>query len=330
MTNLETMYLGLSLRNPIMVSSCGLTNSIEDLKKIEEYGAGAAVIKSIFEEQILFEAKGKASEMGLDAYYEAKNDMVQYFKENSLDKYLQFIKKAKSEIKIPLISSIHCISNNNSWISFAREIERAGADAIELNMTIVPTDKGKPSEYYENIYYEIVDSVKKEIKIPVVVKIGPHFSNLFSFAQNMFFKHKVNGLVLFNRFYQPDIDLKNKNIISGNVFSQQHEISLPLRWIGLLNSEFSHFDIAASTGVHSGEDVVKLLYAGAKVVHICSVLYKHGLEYIKTIVSGFEKWTNDNNYKTIEQFRGKLSYGKHAEAVNYERTQFMTYYSSHI
>jgi dihydroorotate dehydrogenase (fumarate) len=328
MGNLSVNYVGLELKNPIIVSSCGLTNSIENIKKIEQLGAGAVVLKSIFEEQILFEAKNKASEMGLDNFYDAKNDMVQFFKENSLNKYTQFIKNVKSEVKIPIISSIHCHTNTNTWITYAKEIENAGANALELNITIVPTDKSKSSEFYENIYYEIVDNVKKVVKIPVIIKIGPHFSNLFSFAQKMFFKHKVNGMVLFNRFYQPDIDLKNKNIISGNVFSQQHELSLPLRWIGLLNSEFSHFDIAASTGVYSGEDVAKLIYAGAKVVHICSVLYKQGLDYIKVIVTDFDKWMDENNLTDVAQFRGKLSYGKHEEAVNYERTQFMTYYSS--
>jgi dihydroorotate dehydrogenase (fumarate) len=324
MANLESKYLGIKLKNPLIVSSSGLTDSVSKIKKIESYGAGGVVVKSLFEEQINYDA-GKIIEQGRSDYPEAEDYINNYAKTNSVNEYLQLIRDAKKEVDIPVMASINCFSASR-WIEFASKIEEAGADALELNVYAFPSDKKmKPSEY-EKIYLDIAAKIKETIKIPFVFKLGSNFTNLVYMVDQLYYRGAA-GVVLFNRFYQPDIDLNNMSFKSAEVFSSPGEISRTLRWVGIVSDQVEDLDIAGSTGVHDGLAAIKLLLAGATVTQTCSVLYKNGLEYIKTIISEMEEWMGENNFKSIDDFRGKLSYSNLQDPAIYERSQFMKYFS---
>ncbi len=320
MSQLETTYLGLKLKNPVIVGSSGLTSSNEKIKKIEEKGAGAIVLKSIFEEQIKYEAGNIAN--GSDSP-EAWDYVNHYIKQNTIQEYLELIKQAKSEVKIPVIASINCVSAKE-WVGFAKSIEEAGADAIEINVFILPNDRNASAEQYENIYFDLAAKLKDTIKIPFAFKLGSHFSNLVGFIQKL----NVPGVVLFNRFYAPDIDIDNLKFTSAEVFSSPADIRNSLRWVGIISSKISNLDIAASTGVHDGKAVVKQILAGAGAVQVCSTLYKNGIDQIETILKEVEEWMNKHGYENINEFKGKMSYSKIDDPLVYERSQFMKYFSS--
>lgn len=324
MVNLKTDYLGLPLRNPIIISSSGLTDSADKIRKLDELGAGAVVVKSLFEEQIMFEA-GSAFEEGI--YPEANDYILGYSKMHSLEAYLKKIETAKKHVEIPVIASINCMSPSE-WISFAREIEAAGADAIELNIFFVAHDKDKVAEEYEKLYGEIITKVKEHLSIPVSVKIGSYFTNLVAFV-NRLYCWGVKGVVLFNRFYEPDIDIDKMKLTSSSVLSHAQDLRQSLRWVGMVSDRIRNIDIAASTGVHSGKAVIKQLLAGAKVVQLCSVLYQKGIEHLPVILNEVEAWMEKKEFATVEDYRGMLNYGKIADPAMYERSQFMKYFSSY-
>ncbi len=320
MSQLETTYLGLKLRNPVIVGSSGLTSSIDKIKKIEEKGAGAIVLKSIFEEQIKFEAGKMAN--GSDSP-EALDYVNYYVKNNKIQEYIDLIKKAKQEVKIPVIASINCVSSKE-WTGFAKSIEEAGADAIEINVFILPNDRNATAEKYENIYFELAEKLKGTLKIPFAFKLGSHFTNLVGFIQKL----NVPGVVLFNRFYAPDIDIDNMKLIAAEVFSSPADIRNSLRWVGIISSKISDLDIAASTGVHDGKAVIKQILAGANAVQVCSTLYKNGIDHLESIIKEIEEWMDKHGYNNIDEFRGKMSYAKIDDPLVYERSQFMKYFSS--
>lgn len=324
MINLETKYLGLTLKNPIVVSSSGLSNSVEKIKKIETAGAGAVVLKSLFEEQINYEA-GHVINQSED-YPEAEDYIRSYTKSNSLDAYLSLIEDAKKEVNIPIIASINCISADD-WIDFAAKIENAGADALELNIHVVTANNEIPSLDVEEVYLNIVEKVKALISIPVAVKIGSHFSNLTNLVDKLYHR-KVNGVVLFNRFYQPDIDIDSLSFTSSSVLSSENDIRNTLRWIGIVAEKVQHVDLSASTGVHDGRAAIKLLLAGATTVQVCSVLYKKGIDEIQKILAEMNAWMDEKGYTNINEIRGIMSYGKSSNPAVYERAQFMKYFSS--
>ena len=320
MSQLETTYLGLKLKNPVIVGSSGLTSSIDKIKKIEEKGAGAIVLKSIFEEQIKFEA-GKMTN-GSDSP-EAWDYVNYYVKNNTVQQYLDLIKKAKQEVKIPVIASINCVSSKE-WTGFAKSIEEAGADAIEINVFVLPNDRNATAEKYENIYFELAEKLKSTLNIPFAFKLGSHFTNLVGFIQKL----NVPGVVLFNRFYAPDIDIDNMKFTAAEVFSSPADIRNSLRWVGIISSKISKMDIAASTGVHDGKAVIKQILAGANAVQVCSTLYKNGIDHLENIIKEIEEWMNKHGYNNINEFRGKMSYAKIDDPLVYERSQFMKYFSS--
>ncbi len=320
MSQLETTYLGLKLKNPVIVGSSGLTSSIDKIKKIEEKGAGAIVLKSIFEEQIKFEA-GKLAN-GSDSP-EAWDYVNYYVKNNTVQQYLDLIKKAKQEVKIPVIASINCISSEE-WTGFAKSIEEAGADAIEINVFVLPNDRNASAEKYENIYFELAKKLKSTLNIPFAFKLGSHFTNLVGFIQKL----NVPGVVLFNRFYAPDIDIDNMKFTTSEVFSSPADIRNSLRWVGIISSKIFDLDIAASTGVHDGKAVVKQLLAGANAVQVCSTLYKNGIDHLENIINEIEEWMTKHGYNNINEFRGIMSYAKIDDPLVYERSQFMKYFSS--
>ena len=320
MNQLETTYLGLKLRSPVIVGSSGLTSSIDKIKKIEEKGAGAIVLKSIFEEQIKFEAGKMAN--GSDSP-EALDYVNYYVKNNKIQEYIDLIKKAKQEVEIPVIASINCVSSKE-WTGFAKSIEEAGADAIEINVFVLPNDRNASAEKYENIYFELAEKLKSTLNIPFAFKLGSHFTNLVGFIQKL----NVPGVVLFNRFYAPDIDIDNMKFTASEVFSNPADIRNSLRWVGIISSKIPDLDIAASTGVHDGKAVIKQILAGANVVQVCSTLYKNGIDHLENIIKEIEEWMSKHGYNNINEFRGKMSYAKIVDPLVYERSQFMKYFSS--
>ncbi len=323
--NLETTYMGLTLRNPIIVSSSGLTDSVDKIKQIEESGAGALVLKSLFEEQIDADVKTIAG-TGQQVYPEADDYIKNYIKNNSVDKYLNLVSDSKKAVKIPVIASINCISDND-WTDFAKKIEFAGADAIELNINIIPVEVDKPSQEYEQIYFDIVESVKNKVSIPVSVKIGYHFTNLLYTVSRLKYR-KADSVILFNKFYEPDIDIKELKTVSSEILSQPHDIRQSLRWVAIISGKIKDLEISASTGIHDGNAVIKQLLAGAQTVQVCSVLYKKGVEYIGTMIKDIKKWMDLNSFMQIDDFRGKMNYKNIYNHKIYERSQFIKYFSN--
>jgi len=324
MANLSTTFAGLKLRNPFIISSSGITSSLDKIRKLDTLGAGAVILKSLFEEQIIMDAGRNLD--GSD-YPEALDYVRAYTRDNSLVNYLTLIKDAKRAVNIPVIASINCISTSE-WMNFATQIESAGADALEVNVFFLPSDKEKSASEYEKVYFDVLAGIKKEISIPVIIKLCSHFTNL-TFIVNQLYFRKADGITLFNRFYEPDIDIKNLRITSAEVFSSPVDLRHTLRWIGIISSQVKNMDIAASTGVHSGEAAIKLVLAGANAIQVCSVLYKSGLEILPKMIDRFESWMIEHNYKSVEEFRGILNYSNIPDPTLYERAQFMKYFSSH-
>lgn len=322
MPNLEVNYLGLKLKNPVIVSSSGLTGTVDKIRLLEQAGAGAVVLKSLFEEQINFEA---GSLMEDHSYPEAGDYIRNYTKSHSVGNYLDLIEEAKKSVTLPVIASINCISASE-WTGFARKIEEAGADALELNVYFIPTDKFTPSAGFENIYYELVRKVTGIVSIPVSIKLGNHFTNVLALVDRLY-ALGAKGVVLFNRFYEPDIDIERMRLTSADVFSNPSDLRHVLRWIALVSDKVSLIDISASTGVHSYEAVVKQLLAGARTVQVCSLLYRKGIKEIAGLVGGLEEWMKRKGYGSVEEFRGRMTYRNIPDPSVYERSQFMKYFS---
>jgi dihydroorotate dehydrogenase (fumarate) len=323
MPNLEVSYLGMKLKNPVIASSSGLTGTAEKIRMIEQAGAGAVVLKSLFEEQINYEAGSLIMDHD---YPEAEDYIKNYTKSNSIGNYLNLIGEAKESVSIPVIASINCVSASD-WVGFSRRIEEAGADALELNVFYVPTDKFKPSSDFENVYFDIARKITDIVKIPVSIKLGNHFTNVLGVADRLY-SLGIKGVVMFNRFYEPDIDIEKMRLTSADVFSSPSDMRHVLRWVALVSDKVSLMDISASTGVHSWEAVVKQLLAGARTVQVCSLLYRQGIGEIATLLSGLEHWMDEKGYNNVDEFRGKMSYRRIPDPSAYERSQFMKYFSS--
>jgi dihydroorotate dehydrogenase (fumarate) len=341
MINLQTRYLGLELRNPIIAASCGLTNTIENIKKLDSSGIGAIVIKSMFEEQINIETEnyikdGKGNvKTFIDApdnitssriydYEEAYSYIYDYAKNNTLEKYLSFIAEAKKAANVPIIVSINCVSNYN-WYSFAKKIQDAGADAIELNIYILPSDFRRSAEDDEKVYFDIINEVKKFINIPVAIKIGYYFTSLAQSVLKLS-ESGVDGLVLFNRPYNTDIDINTLSLAPGHIFSSGSEYNHTLRWVSILSGRIK-CDLAATTGIHDYESVIKMLLAGADTVQMASVFYKRGFDVIPEFLSSISSWMKKHNFESINDFKGKLSKNNLENPAALERVQFMKLYS---
>ncbi len=323
MVDLSTKYMGLDLKNPIIIGSCGLVNSVEKIKDLEKHGAGAVVLKSLFEEQILNEIDS----MSGDSNYSEGHEYLSYFtKDYNISKHLDLIREAKKEISIPIIASINC-SNADGWTDYAKRIQDAGADALELNVFILPTDINSSSEEIEKIYFDIVKKVQKEISIPFSIKIGNYFSSLAKTVVKLS-KTSLDGIVMFNRFYNPDIDLETLEIKPSNVFSSPTDLFNTLRWIAILSDKVD-CDLVATNGIHDGAGVVKSILTGAKAVEVVSAIYKNGPEYIQKMLKEVSDWAEKNDYRSINDFRGKLSSSKEENNLVYERTQFMKYYGTY-
>jgi dihydroorotate dehydrogenase (fumarate) len=329
MADLSTKYLGLDLRNPIVIGSSGLTNSVKEIVELDKNGAGAVVLKSIFEEQIILQAEHslkQAEEHGM--MYTELSETLDYIdvhvKEKELGNYLALIKEAKSKVQIPVIASINAITAHE-WTSFAKRIEEAGADALELNIFIMPFNLEADCEKNEQAYYDILKKVKSQVTIPVSVKISPYFSNLGKVVKTLE-ANGADGVVLFNRFSTPDIDIQNMKVTHGDILSHASDIANSLRWIAILAKRVN-LSLAASTGVHDGEAVVKQLLAGATVTQMTSAIYKHGPSYVLDVLKFVNDWMESKGFNYIDQVRGKLSQAANENANAYERMQFMKYFS---
>jgi len=327
MTNLNIKYLGLDLKNPIIAGSSGLTNSIEHLKAIEEAGAGAVVLKSIFEEEIYLEFAHEFSKLGpMDNNLEFLDYYDYQIRKDNLKNYLALISEARKELSIPVIASINCITAQE-WGFFARKVEDAGADAIELNMFILPTNLSQTNHDNESMYFDIISRIASKIKIPLAIKISPYFSNLGGIIRDLSFS-EIKGLVLFNKFYSPDVDINHQKIISSDVLSHDSDYKLTLRWIGMMANRVNS-DLSASTGIHDWQTVVKMLLVGATTVQVVSALYRGGFSVITDMINNLEKWMVANGYDSIGDFRGKLSMDNSTNLAEFERVQFMRNFGEH-
>lgn len=326
MADLTTTYMGLKLRNPIIAASSGLTNSVEDIKEFEENGAGAVVLKSIFEEEIRRELEKDMGSMNMETflYPETMDYYDNYAEDDSLTNYLRLIREAKQAVNIPIIASINCVTAEK-WPYYAETLQDAGADALELNVFVMPSDFEKSSEENEKVYFDIVNEVQKHVKIPVSLKISFYSSNLGAFIQKLS-NTGIRGLVLFNRFYSPDIDINNFDMLSTNVTSSPSELPISLRWIGIMHNRVG-CDLAATTGIHDGAAIIKQILAGANAVQIASAFYKNGKGIIKYMLSDLTTWMDQKDFKTLDDFRGKMSQDKAQNPAAYERMQFMKYFS---
>ncbi len=323
--DLSVSYLGLKLKSPIVVGSSSLTQSLGNLKKIERAGAGAVVLKSIFEEEIFNEyeslvreeLKEKVPNLEYLDYYDYK------IKEDNIKGYLGLIKKAKSNIKIPVIASINCVCSYE-WSFFAKKIQEAGADALEVNLFILPSDFSKTSEDIEKKYFQLAEKIKEDLNIPVAVKISYYFSNLAAFTKQLS-ESGIQGIVAFNRFFHPDFDIDNFTILPSNILSHSSDLAISLRWTAILSGRLG-CDLIASTGVHDGASVIKLLLAGADAVQVVSALYKHGINYIEDMTEDLKAWMIKHDFEKIDDFKGKMSQINSPNPAEYERVQFMRYF----
>ncbi len=325
MKNLETNYLGLTLKNPLIAGSSGYTDSLDKLKKIEDEGAGAVILKSLFEEEILHEMKETFNQMtSQDFIYPETSNFFEYEEiEDTLSKYVRLVSDAKKSLSIPVIASINCVSSQK-WTFFAEQLEEAGADALEINAFVLPSEFGKTSEQYEKVYFDIVKEVKKHTKLPIALKLSSYFSNLAEILQQLS-KTEVGALTLFNRFYSPDFNLNNLKLESTHVLSNSNDYVKTLHWIGLMAGKVD-CDLSASTGVHDADTFIKMLLAGADTVQIASALYKKNYKAISELLKGLEDWMDTKEYDSITDFKGKMSKAKVRNPAIYERVQFMKYF----
>ena len=320
MADLSTSYLGLKLRNPIIVASGPKTSNIESLKKCEENGAGAVVLKSIFEEQIETEV-GK--QLVKNSEFLDHSDFSEYFtnvsKDYYLDSYLKLLQDAKRELSIPVIASINC-SDISTWEEYISSFEKTGADAIELNYYPIAQDRRVSGEDVDKALFKFAKRMRKSTNLPVSIKMGDNYSSL-AYTISELDKIGINGLVLFNRFFRPDIDIENEKMSHLGGVSSFNEYAPSLRWIALMSSEVK-CSLAANRGIHSSSTVIKMLLAGAAACQICTVYLKDET-IIKTMCDELSAWMDKKNYKTIDEFKGKMAQENLANGSAWERTQYM-------
>lgn len=328
--DISTKYLGKKLKSPIVPSASPLSRDVSSIRLMEDSGAGAVVLESLFEEQIIHEKN--ELDYFLSQGTESFAESLSYFPEAEMynfgpDEYLEHIRKAKEAVDFPVIASLNGVSKGG-WIDYARKMQDAGADAIELNTYYLATDPDKDGKVLEDNYLEIVTAVKKSVTIPVSLKLSPFFTSMSSMAKK-FDQIGVDGLVLFNRFYQPDIDLESLEVVPNLVLSTSESMRLPLRWIAILYGRIKA-NLAATTGIHTSEDVLKMLMAGADVTMVCAVLFQNGIGKITQILEGVRKWMEEHEYESVEQMKGSMSHKSVAEPAAFERANYMRVLKSYI
>ena len=328
MTDLTTTYLGMTLKSPLVVSANPLSDDIDNIRKMEDAGAAAVVLYSLFEEQIEIEQRDLHHHLtyGTESYSEA----LSYFPEpqqfiSTLDRYLALISNARKATDIPIIASLNG-NHTGGWTHFARQLEKAGASALELNIYNIPVDFDKTALELENEYIDILKAVKSEVMIPVAVKLSPFFTNMAHMAKKLA-DAGADGLVLFNRFYQPDVDLEALEVYPHVLLSTPAEMRLPLRWIAILHGRIKA-NLAATTGIHTSEDALKMLMVGADVTMMASAVLRHGIDHIRSVEAGLKVWMEEHEYESVAQMRGSMSYLKGGNGAAFERAQYIRSVSS--
>ena len=328
--DLTTNYLGLKLRSPLVVSASPLSEDVDNIKRMADAGASAVVLYSLFEEQLRHDRLElqQRLESGTESFAEA----LTYFPEPEEfrlgpEEYLDHIAAAKKATHIPIIASLNG-SSVGGWTEYAWQIQQAGADALELNIYYIPTDMDLPGKVVEDTYINILRAVKSEVTIPVAVKLSPFFSNFSNMARRLD-QAGADGLVLFNRFYQPDIDLESLEVKPNILLSTPMAMRLPLRWIALLHGKLNA-SLAATSGIHRAADALKMLMAGADVTMLCSTVIRHGFPQIALIESGLVEWLEEHDYESVSQLKGSLSQKNCAEPAAFERAQYMKAMCSHL
>jgi len=327
--DLTTRYLGLTLKNPLVASASVLTEDLANVRKLEDAGASAIVMHSLFEEQIALDSRDL--DQGLTSGTESFAESLSYFPDLASYKigpeaYLEQIAKAKAAVKIPIIASLNGASSGG-WTRYAKKMEEAGADALELNIYTIPTDPETTSEQVEQGYIRLVKDVKSSVNLPVAVKLSPFFSAMPNFARRLE-QAGANGLVLFNRFYQPDFDLEALEIVPSLHLSTSYELLLRLHWVAILWGRVKT-DLAITGGVHTAEDVLKAMMAGAQVVEIASALLRRGIEYVKTLEAGVTEWMEAHEYESIRQMQGSMSQRSVADPNTFLRANYLKVLSSY-
>jgi dihydroorotate dehydrogenase (fumarate) len=333
MVDLTTKYLGLELKNPLVVSACPLSEEIETIKQMEAAGAAAVVMYSLFEEQITLARRELDCHLthGMESFAE----VLTYFPEMAKYKlspegYVRHLRRAKEAVRIPIIGSLNGVSTGTwtNWIHYAQEIEAAGADALELNLYFIPTDPQMTGEQVEEMYYELVRTVRNNIRIPLAVKVGPYFSSMIHMGQR-FEQAGANALVLFNRFYQPDFDLERMIVEPHLSLSTLEELRLRLHWVAILFPRLK-MDLAITGGVHTATDVVKAMMAGARVAMMTSALLKNGIGHLTVVLRDLQLWLQLHNQRSLRQMQGRMSHWAVAEPAAFERGHYLRVLKSYI
>jgi dihydroorotate dehydrogenase (fumarate) len=321
--NINTTYLGMTLRSPLVASASPLSDNLENIRRMEDAGAGAVVLFSLFEEQIRREREALYHYLtyGTESFAEA----LTYFPEPETyhagpDQYLELIRKAKLAVDIPIVASLNGVSLGG-WTKFAHKMQEAGADALELNIYYIPTDVNLSGQAVEQNYLDILTAVRAAVTIPVAVKLSPYFSNMAHMAKQLD-DAGANALVLFNRFYQPDIDLETLDVRPNVLLSTPQAMRLPLTWVAILYKRINA-DLAATGGIHSGEDAVKMLLAGANVTMMASALLKNGIDHLRVVEKGIRDWMEQHEYESVAQMRGSVSQINAEDPAAFERAQYM-------
>ena len=329
MADLSTKYMGMALKNPLVPSASPLSSNVDNIKRMEDAGAAAVVLHSLFEEQIEFDAEALAHflERGTESYAEA----LTYFPPHDEfrrepDEYLELIREAKEAVDIPIIPSLNGVSLGG-WTGYAKRFEEAGADAIELNVYFIPTNFHLMSYDVEDLYVKLLKAVKQHVSIPVAMKLSPYFSAMPNVA-SLLDAEGADALVLFNRFYQPDIDIEELEVTPNLQLSTPVEMRLPMRWIAIL---YGHVDcsMALTSGIHSSEDIIKAMMVGADVANVCSVLLKQGIDQIRPLLQGVTTWMDEHEYESIKQMKGSMSHRSVTEPAALERANYMKVLNSY-
>ena len=317
---MKAKYLGLELSSPVIVSSSPYTSAVQHVEQCARQGAGAVVLKSIFEEQILREA---ASLERMQGYGDAGEYLERYLGDAYKNEFLQLVQGAAAT-GVPVIASINCVGAGDAWVEYARSMQQAGAAALELNIFLLPTDRHASAQQLEQAYADIVRKVAAEVTIPVSVKLPMRLTNVLAVGDALLARG-ARGVVLFNRFFEPDIDIEKMSFVAGDPFSQPSELRNVLRSTALCAHALPQLDVAVSTGVHDGEAAVKALLCGAAAVQVCTAIHLHGYEAIGTISRFVDEWAARHGFDTLDAFRGRMDYGS-AEGDVYQRVQYMKYF----
>ena len=321
----KTKYLGLELKTPIIVGSCGLTADVDKMVQMENAGAGAIVVKSVFEEQIIYDIKRNTHVVApTDNYGDSYEYIAMHVADDSLEKHFSMIREAKQRLTIPVIGSVNCFSYEN-WLTYAKKFEEAGCDALELNMAILPYETSLSADDVERTFSQIINTLRKSISIPISIKVGTYFTDMAKQMQQLSWMG-IQGVTMFNKNVQVDIDIEKETLTNASYLSNPEDIYNTLRWIAILSKKM-RCDLSASTGVYTSDDVVKMLLAGATSVQVVSCLYKNGIESLRQLNEGLQRWMEKKGYDNIAKFRGKLAVQPTDKASVAMRTQFMKYFA---